>query len=705
MPGLMPAVPVDLLDAAEEVSFPRAQLSGLKVGDMCYAVWDVADSDASAEARPWGFLSKVTAITDTEVQFQLADAHKATKVAQVEGDHSSSINTEEGKDVFLVTPAHPVAEVQPRPPSAEDADIDATLENCNTWTRSVVDADRRGVLRATIRKLHGKDPTTLSDDDIVAVVKEALSVAKDALEHAAPAVDPPPPIAMGQNKANVAVVRYALAAFASARSSEQLDVAALMAHLDGKFADVLKAVQVSGASAPVTPAEKAPTTVGGMKSMSTKTGGMCAYEAAGVIRAVSEGKPLAELDSSTMVQSGKMSVTTNVIAISKECTEFQVYSTEPTTDERAKQAVKIWKEVTAMKPQEILDEVVAGKEWGGFVTLAASAWDLTTETVVLHADSIHAKASDTSVEAGIHPAMLAGLPSGAAKKTRAFVILKKSHYYAGYTSTGGSIRTVFNIGADADQAQALIVAHLKSANKGPLEELDQADQLEAITKTIGEWHAPKPEVTYANKVKGGVVVQLHPAKPKPAPGRSRQRSSGQSTPRARSRSRSVPRRQSHSRPRRSGAERNVCWSYRDTGKCSFKGKCKFEHVPKKAGKGSEPSWQVAGRKKSDKRGCPVMKVHSKADVQCGRWRSLLKQVDAEAAALSSWVTREGDWYVLHAKPTDAAALLDRLTPLRKLQWTVEPMAEVVAGDPGDDEPGNCSDFLVGKTCTHSPPCK
>ena len=46
-----------------------------------------------------------------------------------------------------------------------------------------------------------------------------------------------------------------------------------------------------------------------------------------------------------------------------------------------------------------------------------------------------------------------------------------------------------------------------------------------------------------------------------------------------------------------------------------------------------------------------MKVHSKADGQCGRWRGLLTQLDTEAAALSSWVSREGDWYVLHAKLT------------------------------------------------------
>ena len=97
----------------------------------------------------------------------------------------------------------------------------------------------------------------------------------------------------------------------------------------------------------------------------------------------------------------------------------------------------------------------------------------------------------------------------------------------------------------------------------------------------------------------------------------------------------------------------------------------FEHEAKKADKddAAGQSWQVAGgkKRKRDKRGHAVLRVHSRGDVHCGRWRSLLQELDEEAAALSSWVSREGDWYVLHARTDDVADLLARLKPLRKLK--------------------------------------
>jgi len=97
----------------------------------------------------------------------------------------------------------------------------------------------------------------------------------------------------------------------------------------------------------------------------------------------------------------------------------------------------------------------------------------------------------------------------------------------------------------------------------------------------------------------------------------------------------------------------------------------------------------------------VPKVHSKADIHPGRWRRELSKLDPDTFELTSWISREGEWYVLHAIAEDADKLLGRLTPLRKLRWTVQ----TVVQDNENLKGGVCVNFMMGRVCDHASPCK
>ena len=105
--------------------------------------------------------------------------------------------------------------------------------------------------------------------------------------------------------------------------------------------------------------------------------------------------------------------------------------------ERAKESERLWREVIGKSPSEVLREVLDGKKYGGFIEVAATMWDTDVEPIIIHADEIHAKASDKSVEVAIHTAMLSGLPVGVTKKRKTFLILEGKHYLFGFTIKGG----------------------------------------------------------------------------------------------------------------------------------------------------------------------------------------------------------------------------------------------------------------------------
>ena len=76
----------------------------------------------------------------------------------------------------------------------------------------------------------------------------------------------------------------------------------------------------------------------------------------------------------------------------------------------------------------------------------------------------------------------------------------------------------------------------------------------------------------------------------------------------------------------------------------------------------------------------------------------MKSVDEGTHTLTEWVSQEGNWFVLHAAPAGVGELMTRLTPLRKLGFTVEPACE-----PSDVTV--CVDHMAGRECRHKSPCK
>jgi hypothetical protein len=246
---------------------------------------------------------------------------------------------------------------------------------------------------------------------------------------------------------------------------------------------------------------------------------------------------------------------------------------------------------------------------------------------------------------------------------------------------------IFDIGKDSEEAQKHIVQYLKSQNKGPLAELTTAERAEEVKKAIAKQRGPtKPtNGSYASKAAAAGSLNSAPKQAPPKRPEPRGAATGKSPDR-------------------------VCWQYRSTGECKFQGKCKFDHVASAANSShaqqrpKEPGWQVAGgrnkRKKSGPEHVEVLKVHSKADLHPGRWRRELQKLDQETFDLTSWIIREGDWFVLHATADDADDLLGRLTPLRKLKWTVEAVAPNIS-----DNGSVCANFMKGQECDHARPCK
>ena len=339
-----------------------------------------------------------------------------------------------------------------------------------------------------------------------------------------------------------------------------------------------------------------------------------------------------------------------------------------------------WKEIMGKSSDDLLYHCLSTGKWGGIVDLALAVWHTSVEIVVVHADSINAKASDEEVKVAVHPAMLEGLPDGPVEKTvRVFAVLKLGHYHLATIKKGGSEFAVFKIGNDADEAQSLIVEFLKTKQKGPLGQLTKAERRKLIKDTIkdgaswAEVVGRAPAVEQRKAASTADVVDLTKS----------------NTP---------------------------CRNIEENGFCRFGERCKFNHDDKhddsrrvrnkrqkKArtsitvvkAKDQQPWQQVPSRERK-------LEVWCRASVHPASWRTSLQSINAEAYELVTWAERSvagGEWLTVQCKVGEedkVAKLLDQTFKIKQQTHRSN----------GKQRAQHCANFLNGDRCSHTAPyCK
>jgi hypothetical protein len=349
-----------------------------------------------------------------------------------------------------------------------------------------------------------------------------------------------------------------------------------------------------------------------------------------------------------------------------------------------------WQAIMGESTETILNEVLDGKEWGGIIEQALALWHSHVEIVVMLADSINAKSTDKQVRGAIHPAMLGGLPLGPVTKTmRVFAILKQKHYYLAATKQGGSMRAMFKIGSEADEAQDLIVAHLKSKSKAPLGELDEAERSEAIkeafkSKADGASYAGKTATAEAAAKKAAAAAgAAKPAADAAKPAKS-------NTP---------------------------CRNFEKHGNCSYGEKCNFKHDDsrkarnKRANNQKQANRPIAVVKAKDQQQSGwqqvpsrerLLKVRCRASVRPANWRSSLRSINPAAHELVTWVGRnvaDEEWLTVQCKVGEE----DKLSKLLAQHFEIKQQSRR-PNTTGKQRTHHCADFLNGKNrCNHPAP--
>ncbi len=408
-----------------------------------------------------------------------------------------------------------------------------------------------------------------------------------------------------------------------------------------------------------------------------------------------------------------------------------------------------WKETLGKSPDTLLNDVLQGEARAGIVTLGLITYHTDVEITAVHSESINAKASDERVQVGVYPAMLESLPAGPVKKTkRVFVILKGKHFYFAFIKQGDNRKAIFDIGEEADEAQALIVALVKSERMVPLGDLSEVDRIKAIDKAL-----ETKAVSWANLA--------DPKKTRPAADQDK-------TPPA-----AAPAGQKNSAPVADAAEQQeLCRNYENSQKCRFGDSCKFKHddsrtaknrrkrtrkraelatvveesrsrnrQPANGGGHKQSRHESPPRRSRDSRGrsrsrsrsssrdrprsrsssgsrSPEprkpewttvatrklrLRVRCPKSVHPGAWRNALKSISNPAHALVTWVERDladEEWLQVQCEADDVS----KLEKLLQQESTVERQRR----RPNKNSTGrthHCVDFLNGRDCKHSKPCK
>ena len=730
--GKMQAIRTMDLDRAGTVQFPKKPMAEMEQGLLYY----VPIMSGSGSDETWGYLGKAEKIQEGKVTVWFVDAHAVVQTDRESEQKTRTFDIDNGDlgDVYLVREnAQAPAEAPDLAPTTTE-EFDSALLKIKYFQRIVKENKTTGKWTFRLQVLRDAVDTVLpfingtSAEEKKTMVTKAFNdeftTAKDKAEAAAPLGNDKPTFIMGEVAVNITnitlIAEHVLnsrgggsdgVAWQHADDSEPVSRACLEEMKTWMVEEmkiwVVKNVHVANASAKNNVAVP-DVLVGGMTSMTGD--GECAVEAAGnALDAVATGGKVSDIgkNKDAKVDKARNAIIQNIFAINEEAKEFCFAEGE---NEREKERNEIWKTVLGKPPAELLMQVTQKKRWVGYVATALATYHTDAEIVIIDSDNIYAKATDETVRAGVYPALLNGLPAGQAKKRRVFVVRKRNHYYFGHTSRGNTKQVIFDIGPAAEQALNLIIDHLKSENKPPLAVMSSDERNAEIARVIAMQR--KAENAEEKNAKGGgklsysAILKRGGGRPRAA---SRQSSRASSPAGSRKSSRA-------NSPNRGQAPQTArCWNFDEAGKCKFGKRCHFLHVRSKASAVSEKKqkknvgWQkVSNRRGKSKRPehLPALRVHSKADVHPGKWRSLLKRSHSEVHELTSWVAREGDWFVLHATSSQRAKqLATKIKQLRKAGLTVEDTASDKADEEEESEVGVCTDCLRGTKCKHANPCK
>lgn len=308
--------------------------------------------------------------------------------------------------------------------------------------------------------------------------------------------------------------------------------------------------------------------------------------------------------------------------------------------------------------------------------LALALWHSCVEIVVVHADSINAKAASEEVQVAVHPAMLDGLPDGPVPKTmRVFAILKRGHYYLASTKIGDRERAMFNVGKDADEAQASIVAFLTNqrGTLGQLAVTERRKQIKAIIRAGTSWAA----VAGATPAAGQKNAALVTATVKPA------------------------------------KSNTLCKNFEKDGNCKYGEGCSFVHDDSRMArnkrqrnqthpitvvkeKDQQSTWQqVPSRQR-------LLKVWCRPTVHPASWRSSLQSINPAAYELVNWAERsvaDEEWLTVQCHFGEEEKLAKLLAQDFKIK-------QQLRRPNSGNRTHQCADFLNGGDCGHPfPYCK
>jgi hypothetical protein len=700
-PGMFPAMEEKVLKKVPKY-FPPVDRSTLVAGKWYYVVIGVKHGPKNNTTKI-GYLAKLLKVDENAASFQhAADAFLVAGTEEEDEGCETTLTFLDGNlqdKVYAVANGAPPSEQEPQKPQVTTFPFmkwmsnDASVKRVKVGKLARVAMLTKAAEKAV--KVHGTSLKNWPEDEeeivamCLAYVEEAMTGAREATQSqaASDGKDEQAPN-FGTKPVNAQIVARAIMRMfepdnernkPTERTRELTD---LSRQVDKMSQQLSMLTARPGAANPTHEAAKGQASIVvvdeeqkevdeqevDLKSM--ERFGKCAYQLAGAALQLAEHPGT---DLSKIAEKGAKQV-----AAAKEClannhcemlAKMGEFAEEIGEANAAQFAVTQWQEVIGKSSEDIIDQVLSSDKWGGIVELALALWHTSVEIVVVHADSINAKASDVEVKVAIHPAMLQQLPKGPIDKmVRVFAVLKRGHYYlATSKKKGGSELARFKIGKEAEEAQDSIVKYLKSKQPGALSQLADAERRRVIKATLKELSCP-------------VVGQKNEA-----PMASIVNAVKSNTP---------------------------CRNIEKDGHCKFGERCFFKHDESRKARNkrrsnqkqakdpitvvkakNQPLWQqVPSRERK-------LEVWCRASVHPGNWRSSLQSINPDAHELVTWAERStvgGEWLTVQCKSGEEG----KLAKLLDQSFTIKQQSR------RNTATRHCAEYLNGARCKHAAPyCK